>query len=278
MDVFPKIIEEIDLEKLVERKLDKLQLLFDANNLPYDVSRTAYDPARIQIEAAAYDEGLLRQRVNEAARANILAFATGNDLDHLGDFHGVTRMFGEDDERYRTRIRLNRRGNSTGGTEPRYKFFALSADIRVKDAITYRKGKSPVIYVAVFGNGADGAADKELIKKVDTALHDKNVIMTNDTIIVHAAVRKTINLAADIWLLPDSPLTLLEQMESNLRAAWTSEQALGRDIALSWWLSRLMLPGVHKVEAVTPQADIIIAPEEAAAIGTVTLTFRGRDY
>lgn len=274
----PEIIEVVDAEKLIERKLDTLQSFYDANGLPYDVSRTAYDPARIQIETSAYDELLLRQRINEAARANILAFSTGNDLDHLGDFHGVERMASEDDERFRARIRLNRRGNSTGGTEPRYKFFAMSADIRVKDAIVYRKGKSPIIYVAIFGNGSDGTADEELIKKVDAALHDKNVIMTNDTIVVHTAVHKIVDLEADVWLLPDSALSLLDLAKENLLEAWANEQALGRDISLSWWLSRLMLTGVHKVKAITPFTDIIIAPEEAAAIGTITLNFRGRDY
>lgn len=205
----PQVIEEISADTLLDRKIDKLQSLFDEHGLPYDVSKTAYDPAVIQLEVSAYDETLLRQRINEAARANLLYFASGSDLDHLGDFHGVERIFGESDERYRTRIRLNRRGNSTGGTEPRYRYFALTADLRVKDVVVYRNGRSPLIHVAIFGDRPDGSADPELIAKVTAALNDPTVKMTNDTIEISSAVRITVNIAADIWLLPDAPLTVI---------------------------------------------------------------------
>ena len=42
------------------------------------------DPAWTILEVAAYRELLLRQRINDASRAVMLAFATGADLEHLG--------------------------------------------------------------------------------------------------------------------------------------------------------------------------------------------------
>ncbi|UNE55381.1 hypothetical protein LNM86_06155 [Bartonella machadoae] len=136
------ILEKLSVEAILEQKITRLTKLFAAQNIPYNVKKTAYDPVVIQLQAAAYEELLLRQRANEVTRDNLLAFARGTSLDHLGDFHGVSRLLDEDDERYRRRIRLNRQGHSTGGTVPRYQYFALSSDIRVKDAFVFVWGKA----------------------------------------------------------------------------------------------------------------------------------------
>ena len=50
------------------------------------------DPAIKLMEAAAYRELLIRQRVNDAARSVMPAFAAGADLDHFAAFYGVERQ------------------------------------------------------------------------------------------------------------------------------------------------------------------------------------------
>ena len=76
------------------------------------------DPAVKLIEVAAYREMLLRNRINIAARGQLLAYAAGTDLDHLAAFYGVERLAGEGDERLRLRIQLRIKGFPTpeGGT------------------------------------------------------------------------------------------------------------------------------------------------------------------
>jgi len=54
-----------------------------------------------------------------------------------------------------------------------------------------------------------------------------------------------------------------------LRSAWFSIQALGRDLSLSWWVSRLMIEGVQKVEPINPVQDVVANPQEAIAIGEI---------
>ncbi|WP_273760200.1 baseplate J/gp47 family protein [Bartonella sp. ML70XJBT.G] len=274
----PQVIEELSVERLLAQKIKRLTELFAAHHIPYNVEKTAYDPVVIQLQAAAYEELLLRQRINEVARDNLLTFAHGTSLDHLGDFHGVTRLLDEDDERFRRRIRLSRQGHSTGGTAPRYQYFALSSDIRVKDAFVYRVGKSPLIYVALFSDSASGVADEALIAKVQRALDDPHVKMTNDHIFVKSAVQRMINVSADFWLLPDEGAFVLERAEQNLRAEWARAQRLGRDLSLSWILSRLMVEGVHHVNITQPCEDILVAPDEAVALGDIVLSERGRAY
>lgn len=274
----PQIIEELSVEVILEQKIARLVDVFAAHHIPYNVEKTAYDPVVIQLQAAAYEELLLRQRINEVARDNLLEFARGTSLDHLGDFHGVTRLLDEDDARFRRRIRLNRQGHSTGGTVPRYQYFALSSDIHVKDAFVYREGKSPLIHVALFSDSPSGVADEALIAKVQAALDEEQVKMTNDTLLVKSAVQRVIDISADLWLLPHEGFLVLEKAEQNLREEWARTWRLGRDLSLSWILSRLMVEGVHHVEITQPCKDILVAPHEAIALGEIALSLRGHAY
>jgi phage-related baseplate assembly protein len=50
------------------------------------------EPMTILLEAFAYRETLLRALVNDKARAVLLAYATGSDLDHLGALFATYRM------------------------------------------------------------------------------------------------------------------------------------------------------------------------------------------
>ncbi len=91
--------------------------------------------------------------------------------------------------------------------------------------------------------------------------------MTNDHILVKSAVQRIINVSADFWLLPDEGSFVLERAEQNLRAEWARAQKLGRDLSLSWILSRLIVEGVHHVNITQPCEDILVAPDEVVALG-----------
>jgi phage-related baseplate assembly protein len=79
----PTVVETLDFETLVaQHKADLLARYPAAEN----VLHLASEPLVKQIEAFSYREMLLRDRVNQAARANLLAFAAGADLDHKAAF------------------------------------------------------------------------------------------------------------------------------------------------------------------------------------------------
>jgi len=282
----PQIIDEPNYDVILARVISEFVTLWNTlradnpslNLPPYDVTMLETDPAVIGMEAESFRESLLRARINDAIRANLLAFARGSDLDHLAAFYDVSRMIGELDDRLVTRVILAIQGRSTGGTEPRYKFIAMSADARVQDAIVYTVGRSPLIHVAVFSTAPDGVAPTDLLAIVNEALQDPAVRMVNDTIEVASAVLQVVNLAADLWLLPDADVATVARAEANLRAAWASARALGRDLTESWWTAQLMISGVHKVAPTAPIGDTVAPPASAIALGTVTLTNRGRAF
>lgn len=245
---------------------------------PYDVEMLETDLAVIAGETESFREVILRARINDAIKANLLAFARRSDLDHLAAFYDVTRLAGELDERLCERVVLAIQGRSTGGTEERYKFIAMSASILVQAAKVYTVGRSPVIHVSIFSTDPDGAASASLLATVDAALQASNVRMMNDTIVVASAVRTVIDVVADVWLLPDAEDGALGRAEAALRTAWAAAQTLGRDFVQSWWVSKLMIDGLQRVEPVTPIGIVAVPEAEALSLGAVTLNLRGRDF
>jgi phage-related baseplate assembly protein len=108
----PNVIEAVTYAQvLTAMKADLLALI-----PTYDVENEA-DPAVKILEIAAYREYLLRERINNAARGLMLAYATGSDLDHLRSNLRLTRFIGETDSEFRSRIQLAPDGYSVAGPE-----------------------------------------------------------------------------------------------------------------------------------------------------------------
>ena len=82
----PKVIEDLDYEILLQNCLDD----FLKRNSDYSTLLES-DPVIILLQVFAYRELLLRNRINQAAKANMLAYASGSDLDNLAAFYSVKR-------------------------------------------------------------------------------------------------------------------------------------------------------------------------------------------
>ncbi len=106
------------------------------------------------LEENAYRELIWRQRVNEAARAVMLACAAGNDLDVIGANYNTTRLIitpaddstipptpavMESDTDYRLRIQQAFEGLSVAGSAGAYQYHGRSADGRVADISVTRR-------------------------------------------------------------------------------------------------------------------------------------------
>ena len=79
----PDVVEQLDYESILTERKATLVSLFPAEQQEA-VARTLAlesEPLTKFLEENAYREVIWRQRVNEAARATMLAFAAGNDLD-----------------------------------------------------------------------------------------------------------------------------------------------------------------------------------------------------
>ncbi|KAB0269066.1 baseplate J/gp47 family protein [Microvirga brassicacearum] len=271
----PQIIEEVSLETTVGLMTGDLVALFPDL---VGVAGLESEPSQKNIQVVAFRKAILEARMNDVVKSNLLAFAVGTDLDNLAVFYDVIRMNDEGDDRLRKRVVLEIQGRSTGGTAPRYRAVAMKSSLRVQDVVVYREGTDPTIYVAVYSIDNNGVADEALLETVRTAVNDASVRMVNDTIIVKAAIFTVINISANVWLLPESPDSLIGTMPATLRSTWAAETGLGFDLARAWIGARLMRPGIQRVDVLTPVDNVVASPNEAIAIGTVTLNNMGRAY
>ena len=270
----PQVIEELSFEAVLAQMQADLVVRYPDIAPILELESSV---ANTILEGAAYRETLLRARINDAARANLVAYATGSDLDHAGADASppVSRMTGEDDDRFRTRILLTTMARNVG-SEQRYRLVALNTDLSVKDAIAYRVGRSPTVNVALLSTASDGVASAGLITAVAATFALPENHLVNGDVNVLSAVTSVVNVAAALTLIPNVPSSVLAGIEASLRAAWLAEGGLGRDLTVDWVKARLMAtPSVYKAVVSLPVADVIVPPFQAASIGTVTLTIAG---
>lgn len=138
----PDVIEALDFETIYAQALAQLQTYFPAFS-----AMVESDPIVILLQLFSFRELVLRQRVNDAARAVMPAFAVGADLDNVAAIVGVERFIispadpahsiaavYESDDSLRRRIVLAPEGFSVAGPTGAYIFHALSASAEVLDA------------------------------------------------------------------------------------------------------------------------------------------------
>lgn len=274
----PQVVEPLDFELILSRMLGDVTGRFQAAGIGYDVGHLETDPVRINLETASYSETLVRARINDAVRRTLLAFAKGSDLDHLGAAHGVLRMADEDDERFARRIVLKNMDRNSVGSEAHYMRVAFDAHVRVRDVVVYTVGRDPTIRVAILAAGNDGVADAPLLAAVDAAVQAPANRMVNDSIVVEPVVRQVVDVAADVWLLPDAPATTIADAEAALRAGWLADGRIGRDFSPSWAARYLSVAGIQRIENLQPAANVDVPFNQLAALGAVTLVDKGRAY
>lgn len=145
---FPGVVEVIDYETLLAERKAALIALFPVEQQA-DIAATLElesEPMTIHLQENAYREVVLRQRINDAARALMLAYAKGGDLDQLVAWFGVQRLVitpadpengvaavMESDADLRKRGQLALEGFSVAGPEGAYISHALGADADVLD-------------------------------------------------------------------------------------------------------------------------------------------------
>ncbi|MEZ5853163.1 MAG: baseplate J/gp47 family protein [Hyphomicrobiaceae bacterium] len=127
----PDIIATLDYEAIVKDMRDDLVTRFP---LIAGVIDLESEPARKLIEAFAYRELGLRARINDAAKAVLLASSYGTNLDHLGALFATERQDDESDARFRRRIQLAPEAFSVAGPAGAYQYHALTAAPWARDA------------------------------------------------------------------------------------------------------------------------------------------------
>lgn len=283
----PDAVEQVSYETILAGMLDDLR-----SRDPGFSALVESDPAMKVLEVAAYRETLIRQRVNEAARAVMLAYATGADLDHLGANVGIARLVVtpadpeavppvaavmEGDAEFRARIQLAPEGLTTAGPSGGYRFHALSADGRVLDAQPVSPSPG-MVSVYVMSREGNGTASPELLSKVEAALSSEDVRPMTDNVSVQSVTVTDYAISATLTVHPGPDSELIRQLASEAAAAYAAEShRIGRDVTLSGLYAALHRPGVQNVELTAPATSLVMADGQAAYCTSVSVTIGGTD-
>ena len=271
----PEVVETLDYEAiLAELTADTITRAPELE----DALALESEPVTKALEEAAYRETVIRARINDAARAVMLAFATGADLRHLGALMGVAadviqeadpeadpplEEILESDERLRARIQLAPEAYTVAGSRGSYTWHAMAADPHVKDVYVW--APTPVgdlvgeVRVVVLSDETDGTPSNETLTAVTAALTAETVRPLTDRVYVEAATIVEYAVEADITTYegPDSAV-VLAAAAASAEAKVAALHALGHDVTRSALFAALHVAGVQNVDLVSPAADVAI--------------------
>lgn len=267
----PTIIEALDFETILGEMIADLQ-----SRDPSYTEILESDPGVKILEVAAARELILRQRINDALQATLLRYAGGADLDNLAAFYGVTRLADETDAALRARTIDRIMGSSAAGGVSWYRYHAMTASSDVRD-VSVSSPEPGAVLVSVLSNTGNGAASAALLEAVDDVVQSDSVRVITDTVTVTGATITTVPVTAQVYLYPDTPSSVFDNLQAQLTAAFNATAGLGWDVTRTWLIAQLHPSGVQRVVLTAPAADVICGPSTAPALGAVTLTMAGRD-
>lgn len=269
----PSIVEALDFEAiLADRKAYLLSLWPDADR-PALAARLALEsePLTKLLQETAYRELVLRQRINEAAHAVMLAFAGGSNLEHLLALFGTPRLEGETDDELRRRGQLAPFGFSTAGPVSAYRYHALSAAPEVLDARADQPSPG-VVRITVLAR-TQQAPTPELLERVAQALNADDIRPLSDTVQVQPAVLRPWSINARIYVGSGAaPEPLLAAAQQAAEAYALAQHAINAPVRLSGVYAALHQPGALRVELLSPAADIEPHAQTAPICTAITLT------
>lgn len=242
----PKVIEEIDFEDLLA--VYKGQVL--AKN-PALAAALALEqsPTNILLEAEAYGETIVRERINAAARACMLPFAMGSDLDVIGARFNVQRMDGELDARLRRRIQLSMESFTTAGSPGSYIFHALSTSIKVKDASAVAERGTGRVTVTIMADGSNPVPDADTVDAVYDRIMSDGIKPLTDEISVLPVTNIPADIQANITLYPGPDASLvIADINKALTSLRNRVSQIGKDLKRSAVIAALTQEGVQNVE------------------------------
>ena len=252
----PNIVEELSFEQIFKEMQQSVAgvypMLFKDNNrepfladaerltdengevyfrVPAVVEKLLYvnlesDPSSKLLAVWAYRECLIRQRMNDAVRAVMLAYATDADLDQHAVNYNMDRKIidsgdpeanppiaptYESDIEFRRRILLAFEQLSVAGPEGAYLFHASNASQKVLDAAVKSPDAGEVL-VTIQSRDDDGIASAELIQTVQDYLSADEIRPMTDKVTVQSVSVQTYTVDAELFVYDgvDAQLVLEE--------------------------------------------------------------------
>jgi phage-related baseplate assembly protein len=278
---FPAVVEPLNFESIFAAMLADLVARWPAFS-----ALVESDPAYKVLQVAAYRELLMRARVNDAAKATTLAYATGSDLDQIAARYNVARLVIdagdplavpprpaelETDTALRRRVQLAFEGFSTAGPVGAYLFHTLSAHADVADASVVSDIPG-IVEVYVLSRGASGVPAPSVLDAVLVALNAEDVRPLTDLVQVYPVdvVPYTIDAEITVFDGPDASV-VMAAAEAEAEHYVETQRAIGLPATRSGIFAALHRPGVLNVNLLQPPADVLVSGKQIALCTGIAL-------
>lgn len=283
----PAVIEAVGFEAILADYKADFVARYPAAAAVIDLES---EPVVKLLEVGAYRETLLRARYNDEARALLLAYAIGADLDHLGvTYYDEARLLitaadpeatpveavWETDADYRNRLVLKPESYSVAGPTGAYLFHALSASGQVKSAsVTSPQGGTTEVFI--LSRTGNGVPDGALLDTVEAALNSESIRPLSEEVIVSAgtAVNYALDIALTLFPGPAGEI-VLAAAQAALTALAAAQHKLDGDVIKSAVDAAAHQPGVKKVVINSPAADVVCGLGQAPWCTGITVSIAG---
>lgn len=257
----PTIAETLSYEAILAERRAYLIGLWPSDERDEIAERIKLDsdPLHKLLQENAYRELLLRQRVNEAATATMLALATGRDLDQVAAATNTGRLLisaatqdmpaeYESDEDLRRRAQMAWEGLSTAGPVNSYIYHTLSADGRVADAECVSPSPA-VVDIIVLSREGNGAADASLLATVERYLNAEDRRPVADRVVVKSAeiIEYRVNASLYLSTVGAEQEPILKESRARLESFVSQQRRIALEISESALHAALHIEGVSKV-------------------------------
>ena len=290
----PLVVENLSVNEVLDGMVGEFGQLFPQ----YQTAHLESDVVRKIFQVATSREIRLRQRINEAAEAVMLAYGRSTDLENLGALFGVKRLAGETDSRLRERIQKGFHQIPAGGPSGYYESLTLALSNDIHDALAVQlapghiqltvlgKKESPTeqtiepIGNTIFGPGFEITPDQsELLEKVrDFFITQQRKVFT-DRLDIRAPKVDEYAIIATLFLYPGpDEAVILKEALAALKRYLNSVYKMGHDHTLSGICAALTVGGVQRVRLESPLVDVVV-DEKSIAVPSLgfSIGIGGRD-
>lgn len=285
----PNVIEPLDYETILAERKARLIALHpeEEREAVTELLALESEPTVKLLQENAYRELLLRQRINEAARAVMIAFANDEDLDQLGANLNVKRLVLdagdptaippvpptlESNRDYRARIQLAFEGLSVAGPSGAYEYQAISAHPSVLD-VSVASPEPVEVVLTILSREAGGQPSQAVLDAVRKRVDERRPL--TDRVTVQAATLLPFSITAVLALRtgPD-PAVIREQARQQLTAYVEARHRLGAWITRSGVHAALTVEGVERI-TLEGFSEILAAQHQAPHCTGITLQTEG---
>ncbi len=281
----PEVEETLDFEAILAKRKATLISYYPTDQQAAIAATLELEsePLNKLLQENAYNEMILRARINNAAKQTLLAFASGTTLDHVAGEYELERLLVtpgdpsatppidpvyESDDRLRLRCQMAYEGMATAGPINAYKFHALSASAEVAD-VAVDSPTPGTVRVTILSPAGQPSADT--LNLVEQALSAEDVRPLCDLVAVEPAqikpdaVEATLNA---IGLGKEQAIAAAKEAMTKTAAAY---YRVGATVPLSAIYAALHQPGIDSVTLRAPLTDVTCSAQLAAKLTSITL-------